>query len=135
MAITLRPIHYININTFYSLEEWEIVGGSATTVYFVLMSENPFGFGRYIPAAGSAVSLEWIRSRAASINHVSETITRPAIEVAPTDDRSIFRVDLTADDTSKIASGGVMLKITENGVTKTYPIPFIISKVCGQPGF
>lgn len=135
MSVYLRPISFIDVNVFFPIDEWEIPHGSYVTVYFQLMNKDVMGTRRYIPAAGSAVSLEWTRSRAASINQTSETITRPAIEVAPTDDRSIYRVDLTADDTSKIASGGVLLKITENGVTKTTPIPYVISKVCGKPGF
>lgn len=105
-----------NANNFYAVSELEIVQGNATTLYFRLYtlfgadSNNKIADLRYLPQVGATMEVEF--------NHIdtNQKITRVASQPYPTDDRSIWKVDILATD--KISFDSMTVKLTEGANTQ-----------------
>jgi hypothetical protein len=83
---------------------------------------------RYIPAAGASLQVLFLRGTSVSATPTSQTVQ--IVASAPyTDDRSIWKVDLTSTQVDQIVSGGMQLSLTESAVTTTYFVKDVIVKV------
>lgn len=129
----MTPIEMFNINDFKAIQSWDIPNGTPASVAMMLTKTDSLGTRRYIPPTGSSVQLLFIRARAATSNSQAVTITKTG--VASAEDRSMYTVSLTADDTRNIISGGVQLVITSGGVTNSINIPYVVKKSYSSPGF
>jgi hypothetical protein len=134
MSYTLQPIDYFNVNDFVPKSAWDLQNSAPVSLYFVLQKTDRLGTRRFLPPAGSSVTVIFLRSRPASINSVAANLTKVASAVTA-DDKSLFRVDLTADDSSKVISGSLQLVVTIGGTPYTQSIPYAIKKVMSGPGF
>ena len=108
--------NYTDLNRFDVVETLQFTPSQDTEIYLQLSRESSCGndscpYLRYLPVAGSTivVTFENIDS--------SKVITRPATQIIPNDDRSIWKVQILPGET--IAAGSMIVNLTENGVTKT----------------
>lgn len=134
MNYTLQPLEFYSLNDFVIKDVWEISPGAPVSLYFVLQKIDQLGRRRFVPAAGTVASLQFLRARAASINSTSQNISKSATTVSA-DDKSLLKVDLTSDDTKNIISGSVQLVVTISGTAYTQVIPFAVKKAMNGPGF
>jgi hypothetical protein len=81
------------------------------------------------------VKLSFVKSRAPVVGSASQVISKTAVQLAATEDKSLFKVDLTASDTATLITGGITLSVTIAGVEYSSNIPNIIVKNMSQPGF
>jgi hypothetical protein len=132
-VLGLQPIELFSANDFRQIDSWSIPSGTPKTIAFVLTKTDSLGTRRYIPATGSTVQLKVMRARAATSNSQAETITKTC--VPRPEDKSMFEVSLTADDTKKMLSGGIQLVVTESGLVSSVNIPYVVKKVYSDPGF
>lgn len=129
----IRPIEVFSINDFRIIEEWSIPNGASKTISFILTKNDSLGERRYIPASGATVQIKFMRARAASSTAKAVTLTKSAIPKP--EDRSMFDVSLTAQDTETIISGGVHVVVTESGSSNNFNVPYLIRKVYADPGY
>jgi hypothetical protein len=132
---SVQPIEYTNVNLFLPMSAWTVSHNSPATIQFVLVVTDGIGTRRFIPPAGSAVKLSFVKSRAPVVGSVSQIISKTAVQLAATEDKSLFKVDLTASDTATLITGGITLSVTIAGVEYSSNIPNIIVKNMNQPGF
>ena len=107
--------HIKDINDFAVLDTLTLVQGNADTIYFQLLNKRStdssnYADIRYIPdnTAQITVTFEHIDSNA--------VITRVATMVYPSDDRSIWKVDVLAGD--KLAGDGMQVSLSEQSGAK-----------------
>lgn len=129
----IQPIELFSANDFRAIPYWDIPNGASKTISFILTKTDSLGTRRYIPAAGSTVQIKVMRARAATSNSQAETITKTCIPRP--EDKSMFEVSLTVDDTKKMISGSVHLVLTEGGNVNSVNVPFLIKKSYSDPGF
>lgn len=131
----VQPINYFNENLFVPIDAWEIPNGSNCTIHFVLVISDSLGERRFIPPTGSQVSLSFTRARPAVVGSQSILISKNAVALIPTSDKSLFQVDLTSNETSQIITGGVKLTILMLGAEYSYSLPHLVKKNMSSPGF
>lgn len=132
---SIQPIEYTNVNLFLPISAWTVQHNCPTSVCFVLMITDGMGTRRFIPSAGTSVKLGFVKSRAPVVGSTSQVISKAAVQLAATEDKSLYRADLTAADTAALITGGVTLSVTISGVEYLTNIPNIIVKNMSQPGF
>lgn len=136
MSYGIQPIEYFgSVNSITPVQAWEIAHGAPKTVYFTLTQIDSLGSRRFIPPAGTAVGINFFRSRPATINSLPQTISKTATQVSPTEDKSIYSVTLTLDDVNTIISGSIQLVVTIGGVANKVAIPYIVKKSYAAPGY
>lgn len=136
MAYGIIPIaYYGNVNSLTPVKDWEIPAGSPITLYFILSITDALGTRRYIPPAGTSVQVSFMRSRPATVNSTTQTITKTALPTAPTEDKSIYQCLLTAEEASTVLSGTVQLIVTQAGSTYKTNIQYLVRKTIAAPGF
>lgn len=131
---SLLPIDFIDINNFSPINAWNILSGAPVTLYFVLTITDAFGTRRYIPQAGTTVKIAITRARPVGVGSLATNIIKTAVQIAPTDDKSLYSVDLTASDSSLFVTGGVQLIMSRLGIDKIYPVPYVIKKINNSAG-
>lgn len=136
-TIGISPIDFYTVNSFAFVESWQIPHGSAMQVYFILTQTDTLGTRRYLPPAGSVISLNFMRQR--TLNTVApgttnaQTINKIAT-IVDTRDSSLYTVSLTSDDTKTIISGGVQLSVSVGGNTSSYSVPYVVKKIRSNAG-
>jgi hypothetical protein len=134
-SYSLQPVEYTNVNMFLPMSTWSLVHNSPATISFVLQITDGMGTRRFVPPVGTSVKLGFVKSRAPVVGSSSQIISKTAVQLAPTEDRSLYKVDLTAADTSVLITGGITLSITITGVEYVFNIPNIVVKNMNLPGF
>lgn len=104
--------NFFGINQFTYGSEWSIREGEPNTLYFQLVDLDQEGL-RYLPSSGSSVVVTF-----PALNSANELV-KSAVQ-ASVDDKSVWKVDLTASE--KPYSGNVKVALTESGVTKRFNI-------------
>jgi hypothetical protein len=113
VRLSAKPvINYQNNNSFDYASEWNIRQGESNTLYFQLVDLDQAGL-RYMPQSGTSVSVIF-----PSLN-TNNTLTITAIQ-ASADDKSIWKVDLTANQIP--STGNVNFTIVESGNTKRFSL-------------
>lgn len=136
MAIySVQPIEYTNVNLFLPMSAWTVSHNSPTSIAFMLLITDGMGTRRFIAPAGSSVKLSFVKSRAPVVGSNAQLIAKTSVQLAPTEDRSLFKVDLTSTDTATLITGGMILSVTISGVEYVSNIPNVIVKNMNQPGF
>lgn len=119
MKLSARVVkNYANINSFGFGNQWEIRAGEPNTLYFQLVdSDQATKDGaqfRYIPT-GAVVTLDVLFP---SIDDdAALTIAADQVDAA---DGSLWKVELT--ELQVPASGNVIFKLTQDGVTRSFSI-------------
>jgi hypothetical protein len=112
MKILWKFLGYVcDYNSFAELDQLTLIKGNAETVYFRLVQEEPGDQEdrlqnlRYIPAVGATLEV--------TFRHIDtdQVITRFATMVYPSDDRSVWKIDIL--ETDRIAFGTMEAKLTE----------------------
>ena len=62
-TIGISPLDYYTINSFAFSDSWQIPHGSAMQIYFILTQTDTLGTRRYIPTAGSVVTVNFMRQK------------------------------------------------------------------------
>lgn len=132
---TLQPLNYVNENVFTFEPNWEILHGAPCKLHFQLVLVDALGARRYLPPAGTLVSVSFLRSRPPTIGSNSVSISKNAIQILPNSDRSIYQIDLTSADTVQIISGGAKLSLNLGGVEVGFNLPHMVKKIVSLPGF
>lgn len=147
--ISVKPLNFVNVNSFKYAERLDLVQGNASTCYVQLVqiddailapqggqfstSQTVQVTSRYLPAAGATVQIVFPRTLSIQPTPANQDVT-VAATVVDSRDGSILRFDLTASNTDKIISEGIKLVITESGVSKTYPIDHFVRRRTNVPG-
>lgn len=134
-SYSLQPIEYTNVNLFLPISAWQVSHNCPATLSFILMISDAAGSRRFIPPVGSSVKLSFVKSRAPVVGSTSQVIVKTAVQLAATEDKSLFKVDLTAADTSALITGGITLTVTISGVEYSFNVSNIVTKKMNQPGF
>ena len=129
MIYTVQPIDVKDVNTFVETQAFNVINKSANTLYFILQAFDGFGKRRFVPPTGTTVTLGFIKSRSPSPGTNATIITKTASSPFA-GDLSMMKVDLTADESTALITGG--LTLTVNGVS--YAINNIVKKIYGEPG-
>jgi hypothetical protein len=130
MTYLVQPIDVKDVNTFVSTTMFTVVNRAVNSLYFILLVTDGFGERRYVPPTGTVVSLGFVKSRPATASSSATMITKNAT-VPFVGDASMMKVDLTADESTALITGG--LTLTVGGVA--YAMNNIVKKVVGDPGF
>lgn len=135
MQFGIQPIEYYgNINDFSPVKNWDISSGSPTTLYFILTKTDALGTKRFIVDNSTTVNVLFLRSRPAKSGETAKTISKTAISVS-SNDKSLFQINLSADDASTILSGSVQLVVAIGGAQNKSSVPYIVKKNISSPGF
>jgi hypothetical protein len=132
---SLQPIQYYSVNDFAPLEEWQIQNGVAAVIHFMLVKTDSLGTRRFVTPPGTTVQLAFMKSRPATLGGTSQSVTKNATQSVPADDKSIYQVALTAEETQNVLSGSIQLIITSGGAASKYKIPYAVKKMHGEPGY
>ena len=134
----------ISAPNFYSAlldQRWQITDPNAQTLWLQLSIDDNMGFRRYVPAAGSLLSVIFQRADAFALGGApynrlqseSRTITKTAS--ANSDDRSLWSISLTTADVMGIIGGTVKFTLTESGAETTFVQNYFLKKNLTDPGF
>lgn len=135
MNFSIQPIEYFgNINDFTSVKSWDISSGSPSTLYFILTKTDGLGTRRFVTNNTTTVNVLFLRSRPAKSGELAKTISKTAISVSP-NDKSLFQINLSAEDAATILSGSVQLIVTVDGAQNKSSIPYVVKKSISSPGF
>ena len=135
MQFGIQPIEYYgNINDFTTVKSWDVSSGSPATLYFILTKTDGLGTKRFITDNSTTVNVLFLRSRPAKSGESAKTISKTAVTVSP-NDKSLFQINLSAEDATNILSGSVQLVVTISGVQNKSSVPYIIKKSISSPGF
>jgi hypothetical protein len=135
MIFGIQPIEYFgNINDFTIVKNWEISSGSPATIYFILTKTDGLGTKRFIVDNSTTVNVAFLRSRPAKSGETAKTISKTAMVVSQ-NDKSLFQINLSADDTTTILSGSVQLIVTISGTQNKSSVPYVVKKNISSPGF
>ncbi|MCS7318197.1 MAG: hypothetical protein NZZ41_07845 [Candidatus Dojkabacteria bacterium] len=104
MNITIKPLYYRHINSFYHISEWLIRPQENFTLYFQLWNENE---NQRFVASSVTVQIKFLSEN-------FELLVKPATQVSPLD-ASIFSVNIASSDI--IFSGTVYYTINLSGQT------------------
>lgn len=129
----LIPLELYNANDFKPIAAWDIPNGVTTTLALMLTKTDALGTRRFIPPAGTLVQLQFVRARAATATSQAITLTKTCVVLA--EDKSMYQVSLTADETKNIISGGLQLSLTISGVQTLINLPYLVKKTYSSPGF
>ena len=116
MKKMFRLLEDVNsFNSFCEVEKFEHVNGNQEDIYFRLVQKKSTDCEecnslRYLPAAGSTITVEFDNIDQASV------VSRAATQAYPNDDRSVWKVTVLAGE--KI-SGAMKIMLTEGGQTST----------------
>lgn len=136
-TIGISPLDYYTINSFAFSDSWQIPHGSAMQIYFILTQTDTLGTRRYIPTAGSVVTVNFMRQR--TLNTITpgstsaQTVSKTATILDPRDS-SLYTIMLTADDTKAIITGGAQLQISVGGNISSYSVPYMVKKIRSNAG-
>ena len=119
-------------NFFKQAVEWQVTSGNTASLWFQLQTVDSIGTRRYIPSAGALVKVEFMRARSTAVGQAAQTFQKTAAQDA--NDKSMFRIDLSAADTQNLISGTVKFLITEGANTTTVQQPYFIKKTLTGPG-
>ena len=104
-----------NYNNFCEVDSFEHVNGNQQDIYFRLIQKKSGNCEecdklRWIPSLSATVSI--------TFEHLdsSKQIIRAATMVYPSDDRSIFKVTVLANE---LITGAVKVTLTDGGLTET----------------
>jgi hypothetical protein len=123
----VKPIEMISSPNFFSeMVEWSVVASSSGSFWFQLKVKDNLSIRRWIPAAGASILVEFMRARAVAINQPSQTFSKTAVQ--DPQDKSLWRVDLTQQDTSLLISGTVRFILTEGSVVNVITQPYFVTK-------
>lgn len=135
MNFGIQPIEYYgNINDFTPVKNWDISSGSPVTLYFVLTKTDGLGTRRFIIDNSTTVNVLFLRSRPAKSGETAKTISKTALAVSA-NDKSLFQINLSADDATNILSGSVQLAVTIGGAQNKSSVPYVVKKSISSPGF
>lgn len=99
-------------------QHWVLTGGNSDTLWGQLIINDDLGQRRYLPQGASVLKVVFMRARATQVGGTDQTITKTAILLP--EDKSLFRIDLSAQDSNQIISGTVKFELTESGKTTTW---------------
>lgn len=118
MLLSVRPLNAVaSVNIYEAVDAVQLNQGDGSKVYFQLIDEmqdreahgfNPAG-RRYMPASGATLQVTL-----QNINNAKQ-ITRAAIMAFPSDDRSIWYLQLLSTDTLA-GTCDMLLTLTEGAV-------------------
>lgn len=125
MRFAIHPVKLESLNSFKEANFIEINQGETIDFYFQLIDKDKDGL-RYIPAAGATVYVEIPRfpDNFGTITNdrltVDYSVRRNAVEAFPSDDRSLWKLVLIADDTQNMMSSDIRVTLTEGSkISKT----------------
>lgn len=112
-------VSFQGINSFTYGNQWTIRAGEPNSLYFQIVDLDQNGL-RYMAGANSTPV-----SVSVKFPSIDDAQVVNAAAVQETDDKSIWRVDLTDDEVPH--SGNVVFSITENGVTRSFSVLNLMS--------
>lgn len=133
MSYTVQPVEFYALNDFIPKKEWE-VQNSAVSLYFILQKTDQLGTRRFVPTAGSVLTVSFMRARAASVGSAPISVVKTATTVSA-DDKSFFKVDLSAAEAGNVISGTAMFTLTVSGTPTSFNVPYAVKKIMNGPGF
>lgn len=130
-------------NFFQELADnrWELINPNAQVLWLQLKVDDSLGLRRYIPAAGSLLSVVFQRADDFQMSTTPRTKlqveSRSITKTATTnmDDRSLWNISLTSQDVAGVLSGTVKFSLTEAGVVNTWVQNYFLKKNMTDPGF
>jgi hypothetical protein len=122
-------------NDIAELEFWEVTQDSPVRLSFQIQISDTLPKRRFMVPTGQTVKVKFQRAKVAKLGQASASQT---FEVAATPmamDRSIWTINLTADQVNLLVSGTVQFNIY-NGATvvQTINSPYMIKKILTGPG-
>jgi hypothetical protein len=122
-------------NDIAELEYWEVTQDSPTRLSFQIQISDTLPKRRFMVPTGQTVKAKFQRAKVAKLG---QTSTSQTFEVAATPmamDRSIWTINLTAEQVNLLVSGTVQFNIY-NGATlvQTINSPYIIKKIMTGAG-
>lgn len=104
----------ISVNLFDIIETANIREGSYPVPFYVRLWQSDRKV-RYVPAAGATIQIEFMRSDVVGEHNTSQTVTKTLLQPFALTDTSIWFVELTESDVSKIVTGGFRVTLIEGG--------------------
>jgi hypothetical protein len=122
-------------NDIAELEFWEVTQDSPVRLSFQIQISDTLPKRRFMVPTGQTVKVKFQRAKVAKLGQAAASQT---FEVAATPmamDRSIWSINLTADQVNLLVSGTVQFNIY-NGATvvQTINSPYMIKKILTGPG-
>jgi hypothetical protein len=122
------------LNRFQTKTQIQIAQGETTTIFFQLLDKDQKGL-RYVPATGATVLVEIPRFSEAFATasnqrqQIDYSVRRAATAAFPSDDRSIWKLPLTATDTANMMSSNIRVTVTEGSEVKIATLSMAIEIV------
>lgn len=140
-AIPIDMISEPNVFAPLPNSEWVLTNPNAQSLWFTLSKSDTLSTRRYIPTAGSSLVVIFQRRDDVQINGIrrnrlestSQSVTKTA--VVSTDDKSMYKIDLTTTDVQTILSGTVKFTLTEDSADNTWVQNWAIRKNLTDAGF
>lgn len=141
MNFEILPLEMITQPNFYSpAVAWEVSSVGAKTLWGQLRISDALGNRRYIPAAGSALEITFLRMDVISLSttyplamsNTNQNVVKPATFLVT--DTSMFNFTLTALDVGNVISGSIKFKFTESGVDRVWTQNYLVKKQVLQLG-
>jgi hypothetical protein len=101
---------YTSLNSFVVVDEKAFTPDQDTEIFFQLWTNTEL---RYLPVVGALVEVTFENIDSTKV------ITRPATQVIPNDDRSVWKVSILPGET--ISAGSMTVKLTEGSTVKNLP--------------
>lgn len=110
---TLILTNVANKNTFQLTNSITLVPGTNPALIYLQLYQSDLKL-RFIPEAGSTVTLSFLRGNTVSTssNQQNETVSTE-MDLAFPEDQSIWKCELSDTDIDKIVAGGILLTIEQ----------------------
>lgn len=122
-------------NDIAPLEYWEVTQDSPVRLSFQVMVSDSLPIRRFMVPTGQGIKVKFMRAKVAKLGQssTSQTFEVQATPVAM--DRSIWSVNLTAEQVNTLVSGTVQFNIY-NGTTlvQTINSPYMVKKILTGAG-
>ena len=117
-VVAIEMISAPNSFAYKNPNEFHLIGGNAKDLWFQLNISDALGERRYIPTAPMTMKVIFQRGDGVNFGQAGTTISKTAVQDA--DDKSLFKVSVSAADSLGVTSGTVKFELTEVGVKTTW---------------
>lgn len=122
-------------NDIAPLEYWEVTQDSPVRLSFQVMVSDSLPIRRFMVPTGQVIKVKFMRAKVAKLGQSSTSQTFEVQATSAAMDRSIWSVNLTAEQVNTLVSGTVQFNIY-NGTTlvQTINSPYMVKKILTGAG-
>jgi hypothetical protein len=137
----VTPIEMITAPNYWAPipePRWTVYDPNASVLWGLLVISDSLGERRYIAASGATITATFQKADSLASTSGKLVYTAQSIDILGAfnaNDRSLFSITLTADQTKAVVSGTIKFKLIEGSSNTTWVQNHALTKKSANPGF